>query len=217
MSARNCKPIVFADLIYVAEYDGKPVAFMITLPDINEKLKQFDGKLFPFNWAKLLWWLRAPQVRTMRVPLMGVAKHLQNSRMASQLAFMMIEYIRRNSVANFGATRGEIGWILEDNQGHELDRRDPRRTGEQGVPAVRQDAVGWEPSPACGRGNADLGACALVEVGEGSGAANVPYAAHPHPAYIKRQAAKLQHPSPTSGRRMQMAGLVAAASCLFYD
>mgnify|MGYP003704614141 CR=1 FL=1 len=37
--------------------------------------------------------------------------------MASQLAFMMIEYIRRNSISRYGATRGEIGWILEDNQG----------------------------------------------------------------------------------------------------
>jgi hypothetical protein len=50
----------------VAEYDGEPVAFMIVLPDINEKLVQFGGKLLPFNWAKLLWWLRRPQVRTMR-------------------------------------------------------------------------------------------------------------------------------------------------------
>jgi len=33
------------------------------------------------------------------------------------LAFMMIESIRRNSVANYGASRGEIGWILDDNQG----------------------------------------------------------------------------------------------------
>ena len=114
---KKLKPIVFADLIYVAEYDGAPVAFMITLPDLNEKLKEYDGKLFPVNWAKLLWWLRKPKVRTMRVPLMGVAKHLQSSRMASQLAFMMIEYIRRNSVANYDAKRGEIGWILEDNQG----------------------------------------------------------------------------------------------------
>jgi hypothetical protein len=48
---------------------------------------------------------------------MGVRKRLQSSRMASQLAFMMIEYIRRNSVANYGASRGEIGWILDDNQG----------------------------------------------------------------------------------------------------
>jgi hypothetical protein len=53
----------------------------------------------------------------MRVPLMGVLKELQSSRMASQLAFMMIEYIKRDSVAHYGATRGEIGWILEDNQG----------------------------------------------------------------------------------------------------
>ena len=53
----------------------------------------------------------------MRVPLMGVVKRLQASRMASQLAFMMIEYIRRAAVADFGSTRGEIGWILEDNQG----------------------------------------------------------------------------------------------------
>jgi hypothetical protein len=30
---------------------------------------------------------------------------------------MMIEYIRRSSIADFGSTRGEIGWILEDNQG----------------------------------------------------------------------------------------------------
>ena len=53
----------------------------------------------------------------MRVPLMGVRKKLQSTRLASQLAFMMIEYIRRNSVERYGATRGEIGWILEDNQG----------------------------------------------------------------------------------------------------
>ncbi len=114
---KKLKPIVYEDLIMVAEYDGEPVAFMIVLPDINEKLKQFGGTLLPFNWAKLLWWLRKPQVRTMRVPLMGVVKRLQSSRMASQLAFMMIEFIRRNAVARYGASRGEIGWILDDNQG----------------------------------------------------------------------------------------------------
>jgi hypothetical protein len=37
--------------------------------------------------------------------------------MASQLAFMMIETIRRASVERYGSTRGEIGWILDDNQG----------------------------------------------------------------------------------------------------
>jgi len=111
------KPIVFNDLIRIAELDGRPVAFMITLPDLNEAIKPLNGSLLPFGWAKLLWWLRKPKVRTVRVPLMGVVKELQASRMASQLAFMMIEYIRRASVENYGAQRAEIGWILDDNQG----------------------------------------------------------------------------------------------------
>jgi hypothetical protein len=114
---KKLKPIVFEDLIRIAELDGRPVAFMITLPDLNEAIAPLKGSLLPFGWAKLLLWLRRPRVRTMRVPLMGVVKELQASRMASQLAFMMIEYIRRASVENYGATRGEIGWILEDNQG----------------------------------------------------------------------------------------------------
>ena len=111
------KPIVFNDLIRIAELDGKPVAFMITLPDLNEAIAPLNGSLLPFGWAKLLLWLRKPKVRTMRVPLMGVLKELQSSRMASQLAFMMIEYIREASVRRYGASRGEIGWILDDNQG----------------------------------------------------------------------------------------------------
>jgi hypothetical protein len=111
------KPIVFNDLIRIAELDGRPVAFMITLPDLNEAIAPLNGKLFPFGWAKLLWWLRAPKVRSVRVPLMGVVKELQASRLASQLAFMLIEYIRRAAVARYGASRGEIGWILDDNQG----------------------------------------------------------------------------------------------------
>jgi hypothetical protein len=114
---KKLKPIVFEKLIRIAELDGEPVAFMITLPDLNEAIGPLNGNLFPFGWAKLLWWLHRSQTRTMRVPLMGVLKKLQGSRMASQLAFMMIEYIRRDALTDFGATRGEIGWVLDDNQG----------------------------------------------------------------------------------------------------
>ncbi|WP_420605707.1 N-acetyltransferase [Novosphingopyxis sp.] len=116
-AGKKLKPIVREDLIRIAELEGKPVAFMMTLPDLNEPLKDLNGSLWPLGWAKLLLWLRNPQVRTMRVPLMGVLKEHQGSRLASQLAFMMIEYIRRASVDHYGASRGEIGWILDDNQG----------------------------------------------------------------------------------------------------
>lgn len=114
---KKLKPLVFEDLIRIAEVDGEPVAFMIVLPNLNEKLINMGGSLFPFNWAKLLWWLRKPKSRVLRVPLMGVVQRLQNSRMASTLAFMMIEYIRRDGIAKFGAQEGDIGWVLDDNQG----------------------------------------------------------------------------------------------------
>jgi GNAT superfamily N-acetyltransferase len=116
-TGKKLKPIVFEDLIMIAELDGEPVAFMMTLPDLNEALVPLNGSLFPFGWAKLLWWLRKPKVRTMRVPLMGVVQRLQSSRMASQLAFMMIEAIRVQAVTHYASTRGELGWVLDDNQG----------------------------------------------------------------------------------------------------
>jgi GNAT superfamily N-acetyltransferase len=112
---KKLKPIVFGDLIRIAEYDGVPVGFMISLPNINELTRDLDGRLFPFGWAKLLWRLRKPKVRTIRVPLMGIRKEFQGHRVASLMAFQMIEYIRREAVLHYGGEIGEIGWILDDN------------------------------------------------------------------------------------------------------
>ncbi|WP_353198377.1 N-acetyltransferase [Sandarakinorhabdus sp.] len=112
---KKLKPIIFNNLVRIAEYEGEPVGFMITLPDVNELTRDLNGELFPFGWAKLLWRLRKPQVKRMRVPLMGIRKSLQGQRVSSLMAFQMIEYIRRSSIADFGASEGEIGWILDDN------------------------------------------------------------------------------------------------------
>jgi hypothetical protein len=116
-AGKKLKPIIFNELVRIAEYDGEPVAFMLTLPDINELTADLNGELFPFNWIKLLWRLRKPRTRRLRVPLMGVARKLHNTRLASQLAFMMIEFTRRDGTRKYGATHGEFGWILEDNKG----------------------------------------------------------------------------------------------------
>jgi hypothetical protein len=116
-AGKKLKPIIYEDLVRIAEYEGEPVAFMMTIPNINELIRDLNGELFPFGWAKLLWRLRNPRTKRVRVPLMGVAKKLQGSRLAGQLAFMLIEHIRRACVGKYGVTHGEFGWILEDNQG----------------------------------------------------------------------------------------------------
>lgn len=116
-AGKKLRQIIHPEINRVAELDGVPVAFMLTFPDINGVLKKVNGKLLPFGWFQLLRWLRKPMHAGMRVPLMGVVKELHNSRLASQLAFMMIEDIRQTAVATFHSERAEIGWILDDNQG----------------------------------------------------------------------------------------------------
>ena len=116
-AGKKLRPLIFEELNMIAELDGRPVAFMLTWPDINAALAKIRGKLFPFGWITMLRWLRHPKGAGMRVPLMGVLKEFHSSRLASQLAFMMIEAIRVQANEKFASTRGEIGWILDDNQG----------------------------------------------------------------------------------------------------
>jgi hypothetical protein len=122
-AGKKLKPIVLEDMILIAEYDPgsepgagfEPVAFMMGLPDVNEFLMDLKGELFPFGFVKLLWRLKRMRPKGGRVPLMGVLSRLHATRLASQLAFMMIEYIRRAGHGHYGITRAEVGWILDDN------------------------------------------------------------------------------------------------------
>lgn len=116
-AGKKLRAIIHEELNVIVELDGRPVAFMLTFPDVNDALAKIRGKLFPFGWIYMLRWLRRPRGAGMRVPLMGVLKELHGTRMAGQLAFMMIEAIRLEAIGKFQSTRGELGWVLEDNQG----------------------------------------------------------------------------------------------------
>ena len=110
-------PFTEDEIAYAAKKLKPVIKPELNMPDINEVLTRTDGKLFPFGWFHLLRALGNPKGLGMRVPLMGVLKEFQSSRLASQLAFMLISKIRENANDLYGSTRGEIGWILDDNKG----------------------------------------------------------------------------------------------------
>lgn len=116
-AGKKLKPLILEDINLIAEHDGEPVAFMVSLPDVNEFIRDLGGRLFPFGWAKLLWRMKRMRPKGGRVPLMGVRKKLQSSRLASQLAFMMIDRIRKAGNGHYGIRRAEVGWVLDDNEG----------------------------------------------------------------------------------------------------
>ena len=116
-AGRKLKPLILEDINLIAYYEDEPVAFMMSLPDVNEFIRDLGGRLFPFGWAKLLWRLKRMKAKGGRVPLMGVKKKLHSSRLASQLAFMMIDRIRKVGEIRYGIQRAEVGWVLDDNEG----------------------------------------------------------------------------------------------------
>jgi hypothetical protein len=110
------KVLIASELIQIAEVDGVPAAFIVALPNVNEVIKDFNGKLLPFNWAKLLWNLKVKFPKSSRVPLMGVRKSFHNTPLGPGLAFLVIDAVRHHLVAR-GVEQVELSWILEDNDG----------------------------------------------------------------------------------------------------
>lgn len=114
--AKSLKPVVKPYRTYICEYDGEPVAFMLTIPDVNHKMRDIDGNLFPFGWAKLAYRMLNGKEDRCRVPLMGVRKKFQRGPLGAAMSMWMID-VSREHVQDRGAYWGELGWILEDNDG----------------------------------------------------------------------------------------------------
>lgn len=106
--AADFKPLIVPELVNIVEdKDGKPVAFSMTVPDLNEVLPR-DGKLFPFGFWKLLTGMK--KIKHARLIVLGV---LPGYRQRGVEGLMCIETALR--AKDRGMIGGEIGWTLEDN------------------------------------------------------------------------------------------------------
>jgi GNAT superfamily N-acetyltransferase len=112
--AKQMKMLLDERLVWFAEADGQAVAFIIALPNINEAVRDLDGRLLPFGWAKLLWRLKWRGVRSARVPLFGVRRSLAGTLIGSAIPLQLIGSILPAN-ADFGFRWIELSWILEDN------------------------------------------------------------------------------------------------------
>ena len=113
---KNLRFLVDPGLIQIAEVDGEAASFMVTIPNVNEAIRGLDGKLLPFGWAKLLWRLKIRHPATVRVPLMGVRRKYQHTRLGPALAFLVIAGAQPRTL-ELGVRAAELSWILEDNTG----------------------------------------------------------------------------------------------------
>jgi hypothetical protein len=113
---KDFKLILDFELVKIAEVDGAPAAFLVVLPNINEAIRDLNGRLLPFGWLKLLWRLKVRFPQTARIPLMGVRKQYHDSLLGAALAFMVIRGVQAPGLKR-GIKKVELSWILEDNKG----------------------------------------------------------------------------------------------------
>ena len=111
---KDLKMLADEELIKIAEADGKPAAFMVVLPNINEVIRDLNGRLLPFGWLKMLWRLKVKYPKSARIPLMGVRSQYHNSLMGAALAFGIFADVQQQ-VLKRGIKEIELSWILEDN------------------------------------------------------------------------------------------------------
>ena len=113
--AKQMRVLLNEKLIWFAELDGTPVGFIVALPNLNEAIRDLDGRLLPFGWAKLLWRLKIASMSTARVPLMGIRRSLRRGLLGSAIPFLLIDAVRREG-RKLGLRSIELSWILEDNE-----------------------------------------------------------------------------------------------------
>jgi GNAT superfamily N-acetyltransferase len=110
--ARELKPLLMPDLVWLAEINGEAVGFILCVPDINVALKKIDGRLttmgLPIGLAKLLY--HKSRLKTVRLVALGVISKYRRHGIAEMLVLNVIEeaMIKRGFV-------GEASLILENN------------------------------------------------------------------------------------------------------
>ncbi len=109
-AAREMKKILDWDLAKILELDGEPVAFSVTLPDLNQVFKRMNGRLLPFGIFKLLF--RRRYIDRSRLLLLGVKPEHRRRGLEIPLIADAIRIAEQR-----GWIGGECSWTLEDNTG----------------------------------------------------------------------------------------------------
>ncbi len=113
--AADLQLILDKELSFFAEIDGQPVAICVCLPNLNEVIFDFNGKLNPVTIAKLIWRLKIRRPKSARLMLLGVRTELRGKKRYAPLATAVIAELVRRGLKR-GYDWAELGWTLEENR-----------------------------------------------------------------------------------------------------
>lgn len=113
--AKELKPVIRPDNLWIGLIDGEPAGFTLVLPDLNEAAHGLDGRLLPFGWAKFLYNLKIKGTKTGRMLLAGIRRKYHKSRRGVQTMAAICNKVFEVQHAR-GMRNIEASWVLETNK-----------------------------------------------------------------------------------------------------
>ncbi len=101
--------LIVPELTVMAEVEGKPVGCMFAIPDYNPRIRQIDGRLFPFGFARLLWNRRA--IKRARLVSANVIPEYQMWGLGMAMLDYLVPIAQRRGIQD-----AEFSWVAESNK-----------------------------------------------------------------------------------------------------
>jgi hypothetical protein len=107
--AASMKHLIAPEVTTIAEIDGRPVGCQLGLLDYNARIKQIDGRLYPFGFIRLLWNKKA--IKRIRLISTNVIPEYQKWGLGLVIASRLVPEAR-----DWGIEEAEFSWVLESNK-----------------------------------------------------------------------------------------------------
>jgi hypothetical protein len=108
---QKAKPFLDEEFIWLAYYEGKPIAIYLMFPDINQIFKHLNGKMNLISMIKFLYLKKRNTITRAKGLLMGVIPKFQNHGIES--AFIL--QIRKAFEKKPHYTEVEFSWVADFN------------------------------------------------------------------------------------------------------
>ncbi len=144
-TAKSLKLLIVHNLVRIAEFEGRVIGVAFVLLDFNPRIKQMDGRLFPFGFLRLL--LGRKRIKNVRMISTNVVPEFQRWGVGMVLMKSLAQELLK-----WEFVEGEFSWVLESNllSRQTLERGGARRTKTYRIYDWSPDIEGGPAGPATG-------------------------------------------------------------------
>jgi len=108
---RRAKILIDKEFIWLASFEGKPIAIFLMYPDFNQILKHFKGKVNIFSLLKIFYLKKRKTMTRLKVLLMGVIPKYQGLGIESAFIINLLKILKRKSQYR----EVEFSWVADFN------------------------------------------------------------------------------------------------------